>query len=137
MAFSLGLLNARNQFIRYLLAGGLAALANYASRFFFSVWFPFEIAVSLAFFVGLCTGFVLMRRYAFQAGKRSAVAQAVAYVAVNMLALVQTVVISSALLRLAFPALGVHDHAEALAHAAGVALPVLTSYFGHKLLTFR
>ena len=125
------------QFVRYLAAGGLAALANYGSRFLFSIWASFEIAVVMAYLVGMCTGFLLMRRYAFEGRTRPAAAQAVSFVAVNMLAVVQTILVSSALVRLVFPAIGVHDHAEALAHAAGVAVPAVTSYFGHKLLTFR
>lgn len=125
------------QFARYLLAGGLAAAANYSSRFLFSLWVPFEIAVLLAFLVGLCTGFVLMRRYAFQGGSRSLFSQAALYLSVNLFALVQTLIISSALLRLALPSLGVQQHADAIAHALGIAVPVVTSYFGHRLLTFR
>lgn len=126
-----------SQFARYLLAGALAAAANYGSRFLFSLWVPFEIAVILAFAVGLCTGFVLMRRYAFQGGNKSLSAQAGMYVSVNLLGLVQTLIISSAMLRLALPSLGVNEHAEAIAHGIGVAVPVVTSYFGHRWLTFR
>ena len=125
------------QFVRYLLSGGLAALANYGSRFVFSVWVPFEVAVVLAYMVGMCTAFVLMRRFAFQGSTRPAASQAMWFVAINALALAQTVAVSSAMLRLAFPALGVHEHAEALAHALGIVAPVISSYFGHKWLTFR
>ena len=129
----------RAQVLRYLLSGGLAALANYGSRFVFSLWLPFEMSVTLAFFVGLAAGFTLMRVYAFAAtaSTRSLPSQAAWYVVVNMLALVQTLLISSLLLRWALPMLGVQRFAEATAHAVGVAVPVITSYFGHKRLTFR
>ena len=125
------------QFARYLLAGGLAALANYGSRFAFSRAVPFELAVVLAFGVGLCTGFLLMRYYAFQPSQQSTGSQLLAYLAVNALALVQTLAISSLLLRLVLPALGVQFQAQAIAHGAGVLVPVVTSYFGHRWLTFR
>jgi putative flippase GtrA len=36
-----------------------------------------------------------------------------------------------------FPAMGMRFHPETLAHAIGVAVPVFTSYFGHKALTFK
>jgi putative flippase GtrA len=137
MSFRPGWSRWDTQFVRYLLAGGLAAVANYASRFLFSAWVPFEIAVAMAYSVGMWSGFLLMRRYAFRTGTKPAAAQAVSYVAVNVVAFAQTIVVSSALLRVAFPAFGIHDHAEAFAHAIGVAVPVVTSYFGHKLLTFR
>ncbi len=123
--------------IRYLAAGGTAAVANYSSRFIFSQWMPFEAAVTMAYIVGLCTGFVLMRRYAFQKGNRSVAAQATIFLAVNGVALLQTIAVSSLLLRFFFPLWQVQEHAEAYAHAVGVAVPVVSSYFGHKLLTFR
>lgn len=125
------------QFVPYLLSGGLASLANYGSRFVFSVWVPFEVAVVLAYMVGMCTAFLLMRRFAFRGGTRPAASQAMWFALINALAVAQTVAVSSAMLRLVLPALGVHAYAEALAHAAGVAAPVISSYFGHKWLTFR
>ena len=128
---------AHAQFVRYLLAGGLAALANYGSRFVFNVWVSFEIAVMLAYMVGLCTGFILMRRFAFHGGSRPVGAQALWYIVVNIFSVAQTVVISSVLLRIVLPSLDVYEHTEALAHAIGVATPLVSSYFGHKLLTFR
>lgn len=125
------------QFIRYLLTGGAAALANYASRFVFSTWVAFELAVAMAFFVGLCVGFALMRMFAFNPGRRPLSAQIMAYVAVNLLGVAQTLVISSALLRIGLPAIGLQLHAEAIAHGIGIAVPVVTSYFGHRRFTFR
>jgi len=35
------------------------------------------------------------------------------------------------------PALGIHSYAEEIAHALGILAPVITSYLGHKHLTFR
>ena len=123
--------------MRFVLAGGIAAAANFASRFVFSLWLPFEAAVLLAYLVGMAAAFALMRRYAFAPGRRSLRAQIAAFCAVNLAAVVQTVAISSLLLRVVLPALGVQWHTAALAHAAGVAVPALTSYLGHKLWTFR
>ena len=126
-----------SQFLRYLAAGGVAAAANYLSRFAFSAWFTFETAVVLAFFVGLATGFVLMRQFVFDGAGKPVAPQAAKYVMVNLVALVLTVGVSSLLARWLLPALGVDRHVEAIAHAFGVAVPVLTSYFGHRMATFR
>lgn len=126
------------QFVRYLSAGALAAAANYGSRFVFSLWLPFEVAVVLAFCVGLATGFVLMRGFAFRSSKQPVVRQAMWYGLVNLLALGQTLLVSVALARWLLPPLGLASaQAEALAHAAGVGVPVVTSYLGHKYFTFR
>jgi putative flippase GtrA len=123
---------------RYLVAGFVAAGANYGSRFLFSRWVVFELAVTLAFFVGLLVGFLLMRHYAFEATQGALGKQALLYGAVNALALLQTLVISIVLARYALPALGFAGaQRDALAHAVGVAVPVMTSYFGHRWGTFR
>jgi putative flippase GtrA len=125
------------QFVRFLLCGGLAAGLNWASRFLFSMWMPFEYAVVTAFFMGLSSGYVLMRLYVFETKEAPVLLQISKYVAINMLALVQTLLISVVLLRWLLPAVGISNHADALAHFVGVLTPVVTSYFGHKLITFR
>ena len=123
------------RFGKFLLAGGVAAAVNYGSRFLFSVWLPFAAAVTLAFFVGLVTGFVLMRHFVFDAAGASAGGQAVRYVAINLIALLLTVGISvlGADLLAAYMTRSV---AQAIAHGVGVAFPVITSYAGHRLVTF-
>jgi len=58
-------------------------------------------------------------------------------VAVNMLALLQTLLVSLLLARIVLPKLGVSWHSEEIAHAIGIAVPIVTSYIGHQRLTFR
>jgi len=127
----------QRQVLLYLMAGGVAALANFGSRFVFSRWMPFELAVIAAFGVGLLTGFTLMRRYVFAAATRPLSHQATGYVLVNLFAAVQTLVISSILLRLVLPPTVIGLPAAAVAHAVGVIVPVVSSYFGHRWITFR
>ncbi len=128
---------SRASVLAYLLAGALAAAANYASRFLFSLWLPFELAVAAAFLVGLATGFVLMRRFAFSGASNDLRAQVLGYLLVNAFAAVQTLAVSSLLARVVLPAAALPLDHEALAHAAGVLVPVITSYFGHRRITFR
>jgi putative flippase GtrA len=125
------------QFLLFLASGGFAAAMNWGSRFLFSLWMPFEFAVVLAFGVGLVSGFVLMRLFVFGAAKRPALPQAGRYFLVNMAALAQTLVVSVVLARWALPAVGIHEHAEAIGHLAGVLIPVVTSYFAHRIYTFK
>lgn len=126
-----------NKFLLYLASGGVAALANYGSRFFFGIWFVFEISVVLAFVVGLVVGFFLMRSYVFQGSGKPFSSQVFMYVTINMFGLLQTVAVSSLMLRVVLPGLVSNEHAEAYAHAVGISVPIITSYFGHKFLTFR
>jgi putative flippase GtrA len=127
----------QKQFWRFLAAGAVAAVANYGSRFLFSLWVRYEWAIVLAYFVGMITAFLLMRGYVFNARDRPTGRQAVIFAAVNLVALLQTLLVSVALVRWILPYMGVATHTESIAHLAGILVPVATSYVGHRLLTFK
>jgi putative flippase GtrA len=125
------------QFLRFLMAGGIAAAANYGSRFLFSLWLGYGTAIVLAYLVGMVVAFVLMRQHVFDAKKSALGPQIMKFVGVNVLAVLQTLAISLVLARWVFPKLGIVEYAEAVAHLVGVLVPVVTSYFGHRMLTFK
>src|SRR5258706_6262783 len=108
---------------------------NWGSRFVFSMWMPFELAVVFAFLVGLLTGFVLMRAFVFAGSGRPVLGQAGRYVVVNAAALAPTLVVSVLLARWLLPAIGVREHAEALRHPVGGPFPVAARYFAPRLCT--
>lgn len=126
-----------SQFWRFLLAGGVAAVANYGSRFVFSLWLEYTWAIVLAFTVGMTVGFLLMRAYVFDARGKPVGPQVFKYVLVNLLGLAQTLVISLLMARWLLPAIGVVTQAEAIGHLAGVLAPIATSFFAHRMATFR
>jgi putative flippase GtrA len=126
-----------NQFLRFLLAGGIAAAANYGSRFVFGHWLGYGMSIVLAYLVGMVVAFVLMRRHVFDAHRGALGPQLAKFVAVNAFAVLQTLLISLLLARWLLPRVGVTEHAEAIAHLFGVLVPSITSYFGHRLLTFK
>src|ERR1700682_573307 len=123
------------RFIAYLLAGGVAALLNWSSRFLFSLWFNYPVSIVLAFIVGLISGFVLMRWLVFDGARKSAATQVPFYLLVNLLALVQTLCVSLILAKWVIPGVGLSIRPEGPAHLIGVLVPVVTSYFGHKYFT--
>lgn len=125
------------QFVRFLFAGGIAAGANYGSRFLFSRWVGYEQAIVLAYLVGMLVAFMLMRGHVFEAKGKALAPQVAKFVGVNILAILQTLIISMVLARWVLPSFGFVDHAEAIAHLIGVLVPVVTSYFGHRYATFR
>jgi Predicted membrane protein len=125
------------RFASFLAAGAVAALANWGSRFACSRWMSFEAAVVAAYCVGMVVAFTLMRAFVFAAGERPVAVQAGRFAVVNLLALAQTFVVTVLLAEWVLPAMGLRDHVEALAHLVGVAVPVVTSYIGHRAYTFR
>lgn len=125
------------QFLRFLGAGGVAAGANFGSRFLFSLYFAYSVSVFFAYLVGMLVAFILMRGHVFDATQGSLIPQVTKFIGVNVLAVLQTLAISLLLARWGFPSIGIIDHAEALAHLVGVLVPVVSSYFFHKFYTFR
>lgn len=125
------------QFFRFLIAGGTAAAANFFSRMLFSLWLPYTFAIIVAYIVGMITAFFLNRIFVFYQATNSMRHQVFWFIAVNLAAVTQTVVISLLLARHVLPSLGLHQHVETIAHAFGVAVPVITSYVGHSRLSFR
>jgi len=117
--------------------GGFAAAVNFGSRIGFSTYFPFSVAIILAYLVGMGTAFVLNRLLVFHDSRGPVLVQASWFIAVNVFAVAQTLAISLLLARWLLPAMMWHWHPELLAHAVGVAVPVVTSYFGHKRFSFR
>lgn len=125
------------QFLRFLLAGGIAAGANFGSRFVFSQFLTYGMAIFCAYLIGMVTAFLLMRGHVFDTKSGALTSQVLKFVGVNVLAVSQTMAISFLLARWLSPLAERSDHVEAFAHLAGVLVPVVTSYFGHKFLTFR
>ncbi|MEG2804463.1 GtrA family protein [Stenotrophomonas sp.] len=128
---------ASRQFVLFLLVGGLAALVNFLSRIGYSHWLPFTPAIVLAYLTGMVTAFVLARLFVFKDSARPLHHSAFYFTLVNLLAVLQTWAVSALLAFHVLPWLGVTAWRLEIAHAVGVAVPVFSSYFGHKYLSFR
>ncbi|CRM95418.1 GtrA-like protein [Pseudomonas sp. 22 E 5] len=125
------------QFLTFLFTGGTAAAVNFGSRIIYSQWFGFSTAVILAYITGMITAFVLAKLFVFKDSEQSVQRSAVIFVLVNIVAALQTWLISMGLAFYVLPALGVQTFVDEIAHAVGVAVPVFTSYLGHKRWSFR
>lgn len=122
--------------LRYLFCGGISVVCNWGSRFGFSLLMPFAAAVVCAYGVGMVTAFLLFRTFVFPKSPTPLNRQIRGFVLVNMLSLVQTWLLSLFLADWLLPRIGWTFHAEAVAHAAGLAAPTVSSWFGHRYLTF-
>lgn len=125
------------RFALFIVAGGIAALANFGSRIALSEVIPYVPAIMVAYCIGMTTAFVLNRAFVFTSASNSIAHQATWFVLVNVAAVTQTVLVSLLFARVLFPRMGVTFHSETIAHAIGVVLPVFTSYLGHKHFSFR
>jgi putative flippase GtrA len=129
------LLSAR--FLKFLIAGGVAAAMNFGSRIVFSHWLPFSTAIVLAYIVGMFTAFVLTKAFVFTESVQSTSKSAGFFVLVNLVAILQTWIVSVVLAYYILPWAGVTWHTREIAHLFGVIVPVFTSYVGHKRWSFR
>lgn len=132
-------MNSRSvrQFLLFVLTGGAAALVNVLSRLGFSLIFRFELAVLAAYAVGMITAYILARRYVFICSGQSARRSFAAFALVNLVAVLQTWMVSISLRHLLLPVIGVVALVELMSHGLGVIIPVFTSYLGHKYVSFR
>jgi putative flippase GtrA len=126
----------RKRFILFLGAGGAAALVNILSRVALNLVMPYEVAIVVAYLVGMTTAYLLNKYFVFAASGRGVTSEYFRFALVNLAAVAQVWIVSVGLARLVFPAVGFAWHAETVAHVIGVAVPVFTSYLGHKHFSF-
>ena len=125
------------QFLMFLLTGGTAAGVNFCSRVFYNHWMSFSSAVIAAYLTGMVTAFVLAKLFVFKESQQPTRRSAMFFVLVNLVAVAQTWGISMGLALYFLPAFGITQFAAEIAHAVGVAVPVFTSYLGHKRWSFQ
>ena len=125
------------QFIFFIAAGGAAAIVNFGSRFVYSQWVSFSIAIVLAYLTGMVIAFLLARLFVFNQSQQSFWRSVFLFCAVNTIAVLQTWLISMILFLYVLPYWGVARFAAEIAHGVGVLVPVFTSYLGHKRFSFR
>ena len=124
-------------FPRFVVAGGVAALANMGSRYLLNFVMPYVPSILVAYLIGMLTAFLLNRGFVFQGAGNALRQQVFWFVAVNIAALAQTLLVSLALSDWLLPMIGWSYRPETVAHVIGVVIPVFTSYIGHRRLTFR
>jgi putative flippase GtrA len=125
------------QFLRFLVAGGLAASVNVGSRVLYSMCLPYPVAIVLAYLSGMVTAFLIMRTWVFKKQRSPHARQLLWFATVNLFAVLQTLIVSLVLARWVLISLGVEQFRELIAHIAGVLVPTVTSFIGHRYLSFR
>ena len=85
----------------------------------------------------MITAFVLAKVFVFKDSQQSIRLSAIFFILINLVAVLQTWMISMGLAYYLLPSMGVNLFVKEIAHAVGVIVPVFTSYIGHKRWSFR
>jgi len=125
------------QFIRFLITGGIAATVNFFSRIFYNQYCSFSMAVIYAYLTGMITAFFLAKLFVFNKTTQSLKNSAIIFALVNVVAAAQTWLISMGLNYYFLPALGVQQFVAEISSGIGIVFPVFTSYLGHKRWSFK
>ena len=133
-----------SQFVKFLVTGGIAAAANIGSRYILNLFMNFELAVFVAYLVGMTVrcpqcatiAYVLARLFVFESSGRCVSAEFGRFAIVNLFALAFVWIISVGLALVVFPAIHFTWHAEDVAHFIGVLAPAVTSFLGHRHFSF-
>ncbi|MBC7919999.1 MAG: GtrA family protein [Ferruginibacter sp.] len=127
-------------FIVFFLVAFAGASVNFSARIIYGQFLPFNLSIVPAYLTGMIVGFVLTKRYAFNAkASGNTRREMVKFLLISLLALAVTYVTSVSVL----PLLNRHladvslFFRQTFAHVTGMGLSFLTNFFGHKLFTFK
>jgi len=124
------------RFIKFIFAGGFAAVINFSSRILLSCWTNYITAIVIAYIIGMIVAFILSRMIVFEATTGKTKRQITYFTIVNIFAILQTLIVSVLLADLVLPSFGISHYREELAHFIGISIPIFSSYLGHKYFTF-
>lgn len=127
----------QGEFLFFLLLGGIAAGVNFVSRLFYSEFMSYRMAVIIAYVTGMVVAFLLFKHYVFSRSGKKHYQEIRDFTLVNIIGIVLVWVISIGLSEYVFPSINFNFFREEVAHLIGIATPAISSYFGHKYITFR
>lgn len=123
-------------FAGFLLVGIASAVCNLASRYGFQWFWSYELALIGANTVGVVTAFLMNRWWVFAPTGKPLAFELMRFVLVNLVGIAVSWITAVALYRWAMPLIGFHWHAELVAHAIGIIVPVVPNYLAHRSWTF-
>ena len=130
-------MKTKKQFLIFLLTGGIAALSNILSRLGLSRILQFELAILIAYLIGMLIAYVLAKKFVFFNSKKSIKSSLAGFALINLLAIMQTWLVSIGIKAFLINFIESIFITELIAHTSGVILPVFTSFYGHKYISFN
>lgn len=124
------------QFLVFLIVGGVAAVLHWLARLLLSVFFPFSVAVAIAYTIGMAVAFLLNVIYVFPESDKPRKLQMRDFILVN-LSFFPIVWLAAVQVNIWLKSVGMVEHTEELAHALAIPLPVLATFLIYKFFAFK
>jgi putative flippase GtrA len=128
---------ASRQFVRFLIAGGIAAGVNFTVGFLLSGRLPLYGDIVVGYLAGMLTAFFLFEQNVFGEHVESRSKSVRIFIVVNILGLFQTWIVFALLKDYLFPLAGYDVYPAEMARAIAIIVPTFTSFLGHKFFTFK
>jgi putative flippase GtrA len=125
------------QFIKFLISGTISTLINLFVRFCLSFFISYPAAIIISYLIGMMTSYIIFKMWVFQSQRHNLLQQLGYYLVINLLGLAQTIFVSLWLFHYIFTGINGIILRETLSHIIGLSVPIVSSYIGHKYLTFR
>ncbi len=124
------------RYLKFLAAGGIAALAHWASRIVLSGYVDFFASLVISYVVGLIFAYLLNRKYVFPESELPMKHQVSRFFLINIITM-PAVWLTSIGLDHAFYFIDDKLIRQSIAHAFAVMLPAVSSYFFYKVFAFK
>lgn len=125
------------QFVKFILAGGFAALVNFSVGISLAGMLPYHGDIVVGHLSGMVVAFFLFESKVFGRSSESRQVEVSTFIIVNIASIVQTWFVYIGLQGYVFPAIGMHFYPQVHARAIAIVIPVFTSFIAHKYLTFK
>jgi len=125
------------QFVHFLMAGGIAATVNFGVGWSLAGLVPLYGDIVVGYLAGMLTAFFLYEKNVFGENGESRKKSVVLFVAVNLFGLLQTWAVYALMKDALLPALQWIFYPAELSRAVAIAVPMFTSFLGHKFYTFQ
>ena len=124
------------EFGGFVLVGLVSTVCNLSSRYLFEVFTSYEIALVGAYTVGILSAYFLNHWFVFESAGASVWKGLYRFTIVNLAGIGVGWLVAVVLYRQVFPAMRFDWHPDLVAHAVGIAVPVLPNYIAHRYWTF-
>lgn len=125
------------QFVWFFAAACLSAAVNFCARYALDPLLGYSAAIVLAYLIGMAVSFLLYQRRVFASSGKALGQELSWFLLINIAGLLQTLVFSVAIYQWCMPLVGWQWHGKEIAHLIGMAIPMFSSFLGHKYLTFK